>query len=333
MKEVSEREKKDKRFSLIMSGIVHGALLLIFIVLVAWRPPDPPKEQYGMELNLGFDDAGSGDTESEVDNQAETDNTTPPEAQEEAEQVDPTPEEPVEEPVEETPPVTEPVEEVTPVEPVAEVVPDPVVEETVETADTQTTESDVKVEEKKKEEPVEEPKEEVKDPPKEEPKKEEPKKEEPKKVEPKKDPVVVKEALLGSKKSDTQSKDPASGNQGDKTNEKGNMGKPTGNKDSDGQSEDSGNLGVSLSLDGWAWDRAPSAKDDSEKDGEIRFRIKVNDKGYVTEVVKIQGTTIGDNTVVDFYRKEVMKLTFKRTATDQASAISIGEIRFIIKTK
>lgn len=330
MREISEREKKDKRFSMIMSGIVHGALLLIFLLLVAWSPPDPPIPEYGMELNLGFEDEGSGDVESEIDSQTETDNTTPQESEVDTEEVQQEPEV-TEEPVEETPPVTEPVEEVKPVEAPEKTV-DPVVEKTVEVAETQETESDVKVEEKKEEEKKEEKTEEVKEPVKEETKEETPPVEE-KKEEAKPDPVIRKEALLGAKKSDTNSKDPASGNQGDKLDERGNMGKPTGKKDSNGLAEDAGNLGVSLSLDGWAWDRAPSGKDDSEIDGVIIFQIKVDDRGVVREVTKMPGTTISDNTVVDFYKKEVQKLSFKRTLSAQAAPISVGEIKFIIKTK
>lgn len=337
MKEISEREKKDKRFSMIMSGIVHGGLLLIFLLLVAWSPPDPPIPEYGMELNLGFEDEGSADLESEVDSPDETDNTTPPESEAESEE---TPEEVQEEVVEpETEEVQDPVEEVVePVKPVEEVV-EPVVtpvEEVVKAEETQKTESDVKAEEKKAEEPEKEKEVEVK-PPVVEEKKEvekpvEEKKEEPKKPEPKKDPEVVKKALMG-KKSDTNSKDPAGGNQGNKLDERGNLGKPTGKKDSNGLAEDAGNLGVSLSLDGWAWDRAPSGKDASEIDGVILFQIKVDDRGVVREVTKMPGTTISDNTVVEFYKKEVQKLSFKRTLSAQASPISVGEIKFIIKTK
>lgn len=342
--ENQEQEKKNKRFSLIMSAIVHGTLLALFLVLVAWRQPDPPNTLSGLTFNLGVQDEGFGDTESEVDSPTEeTDNTTPPESEtdteetQEVEQTEETQEEVTEEPVEETPPVTKPVEETKPVE-TPEKTADPVVEKTVEATETQETESDVKVEEKKEEVKKEEEKrEEVKTPVKEETKEETPpveeKKEEPKKEEPKPDPVVNNRALLGSKKSDTQSKEAASSNQGDKVDTRGQMGKKDGQANTNGQAEDGGNLGVSLSLDGWAWDRAPSGKDDSEKDGVILFQIKVDDRGVVREVTKMPGTTISDNTVVEFYKKEVQKLSFKRTLSAQAAPISVGEIKFIIKTK
>jgi outer membrane biosynthesis protein TonB len=327
-KSEKEREKKDKRFSIIMSAIVHGSLLLIFLLLVAWRQPDPPNTLPGLTFNLGVDDQGFGNTESEVESPTEeTDNTTPPESENETEETQ-EPEVTPDEVVEETPPVTEPVEETKPVEAPKEAITEPVTEKTAEATETQETESDVKVEEKK---PVEETK-------KEETKEEvtpveEKKKEDEKKPEPKPDPVVNKQALLGAKKSDTNSKDPASSNQGDKIDTRGQMGKTDGDANTNGQATDGGNLGVSLSLDGWAWDRAPSGKDDSEIDGVILFQIKVDDRGVVREVTKMPGTTISDNTVVEFYKKEVQKLSFKRTVGAQAAPISVGEIKFIIKTK
>ncbi len=339
-----EEEKKNRRFSLIMSAIVHGTLLALFLILVAWRQPDPPNTLSGLTFNLGVQDEGFGDTESEIDSPTEeTDNTTPPESEtdteetQEVEQTEEVTEEVTEEPVEETPPVTEPVEETKPVETPEKNV-DPVVEETVEATETQETESDVKVEEKTEEveKKEEEKTEEVTPPVKEETKEETPpveeKKEEPKKEEPKPKPIEGR-ALLGSKRSDTKSKDPASSNQGDKVDTRGQMGKKDGQANTNGQAEDGGNLGVSLSLDGWAWDRAPSGKDDSEIDGVILFQIKVDDRGIVREVTKMPGTTISDNTVVDFYKKEVQKLSFKRTLNAQAAPISVGEIKFIIKTK
>ena len=49
---------------MITSGVFHGLILLLFLILVAWREPNPPLPEYGIEINLGFDDAGSGDTRS-----------------------------------------------------------------------------------------------------------------------------------------------------------------------------------------------------------------------------------------------------------------------------
>ena len=33
-----------------MTSVVHGLIILLLVFLVAWRPPDPPIEEYGIEL-------------------------------------------------------------------------------------------------------------------------------------------------------------------------------------------------------------------------------------------------------------------------------------------
>ena len=329
MKEATEQEKKDKRFSMIMSGIVHTSLLVLFLFLVAWRMPDPPPEEYGMELNIGVDETGSGDVDSDLDDTpVETENETPPESEDNTEELQ-------EEPTEETPtedPVEEPVEEVQdPVEEVQEVVEEvtePVeepTEEVVTPTETQETESDVKAEEQKQEQVEEEKKEEEVKPVEEEKKPEPPT--------PKPKPEINKQALLGSKKSETDSKDPAASSQGKTVDERGQMGKPTGKKNTDGQVPGGADFGVSLSLDGWKWERPPADKDDSQIDGVIKFRIIVDDRGDVVDVIKIPGTTISNNNVVSFYEKQVRKLVFIRTADKNNIADrSVGEITFVIKT-
>ena len=305
---ITEQEKKDKRFSIIMSVMIHSSLLALFIFLVAWRMPDPPPEEYGMELNLGFDEQGSGDLEQKADNQ-DTENDIPPESETDTEEV-----------TEEAQPDAEPIEEV---QEVAESEPAEPAEKVVAPTETQPTESDVKAEEENKEEIEEGKKEDVR--PVEEEKKPEP---------PKPKPVVNKRALLGAKKSDTNSRYPASGNQGDTLDKRGNMGKPDGKKNTDGRVSGGADFGVSLSLDGWKWERPPADKDDSQIDGIIKFEIKVDDRGEVLSVTKKPGTTISDNTVIAFYKRQVEKLIFIRTDTkNAASAISKGEITFVLKTK
>uniref|UniRef100_UPI004048CE71 hypothetical protein n=1 Tax=Roseivirga sp. TaxID=1964215 RepID=UPI004048CE71 len=320
---MSEQEKKDKKFSMIMSGIVHGTLLILLFFLVAWREPDPPIPEYGIELNFGLEQAGFGDTERESDAQIQdTENDTPPDAEVESEDA------PEETPVEETP-----VEEVKTL--VKEAVKEPVKEtpkEAVKAAEVQKTESPVKVEEKKVEK-VEEKKEEVV-PPVEEKKVETPpveKKVEPK---PKPKPTVDERAVMGGgKKTDTNSTDPASNNQGKVTDTRGNMGDPTGKTTANGTKAGGADLGVSLSLDGWKWQAPPTEKDDSQIDGIIKFRIEVDDRGTVINVTKIPGTTISDNTIIEFYKKQVEKLSFVQTDPNKSAALlSRGEITFVIKT-
>lgn len=324
---MSDQEKKDKKFSMIMSLVVHGSILTLLLFLVAWRQPDPPIPEYGIELNFGFEESGSGDIERE--NQAEieeTENETPPESEQETEEV-------VEEPVEETPVVEEVKEVAQPKQEVVKEVAKEAPKEEVKAEVVQEKESEVKVEEKKVEEVVEK-KEEVKPPvevKKEETKPVEEKKEE---VKPKPKPVVDQRAIMGGgKKAESDSKEAASNNQGKEVDERGNMGDPKGKTTANGTKPGGENLGVSLSLDGWKWERPPAEKDDSQIEGVIKFRIEVDDRGTVINVIKIPGTTISDNTIIEFYKKQVEKLAFIQTDPSKLAAnISKGEITFVIKT-
>ncbi|MBO3697325.1 hypothetical protein [Roseivirga sp. E12] len=326
---MSDQEKKDKKFSIIMTSTVHGLIILLLVFLVAWRAPDPPIEEYGIELNFGFQEQGGGDVERDTDAQLEeTVEDTPPDSEVDTEQT--------ETQTEEVDPVEEVVEEVVEAEPEVkeEVVPakveteetveEPPTKEVIEDPITTKEESEVKVEEatpvKKEEEvvekpPVEEKKEEV----------------QPK---PKPKPVVDQRALMGGKKKESDSKEAASNNQGTYPDKKGNQGDPEGNKKTDGINPDGSDIGsVSYSLDGWKWERPPTEKDDSQIDGVIRFGIDVDDRGKVLTVSVLPGTTISDNTIVEFYKKQVLKLSFIQTDGSKAPApISKGEVTFVIKT-
>ncbi len=129
-------EKKNRRIALAVATGFQALLLLLFFFLVAWRRPDPPLPEYGIELDFGLDQQGSGQTtvpeptpvveevvEEEATPEPEVEETpeTPvaePEVEEvtEAEVTEPEPEEPIEEvvtetQVEESPVVVEEVEE------------------------------------------------------------------------------------------------------------------------------------------------------------------------------------------------------------------------------
>lgn len=58
---MSEQEKKNKKIGMAVSVGLHAIVLLIFFFILAWRAPDPPLPEYGIELNFGLDDAGYGD--------------------------------------------------------------------------------------------------------------------------------------------------------------------------------------------------------------------------------------------------------------------------------
>ncbi|MFZ6051964.1 energy transducer TonB family protein [Halocola ammonii] len=67
-----ETEKKDKRIAGLVTGILHIALLLIFIFVQAFSMPDPPPGEKVVEISMadyGNTATGSGDTETEVPSQ------------------------------------------------------------------------------------------------------------------------------------------------------------------------------------------------------------------------------------------------------------------------
>ncbi len=339
---MSEQEKKDKKFSMIITTSIHGLIILLLVFLVAWRAPDPPIEEYGIELNFGFEEQGGGETERDNEAQVEdTEQDTPPNAEVETEQVETETQEtdPVEEVTEEVDPVdpvTEAKEEVAPPKTeVEEITEEPPVEEVKEDPVITQEESEIKAEEKK--EVVEEKKEEVAPPKKEEVIEEKPPVEEKKeevKPQPKPKPTLDQRALMGGKKTNSKTKETASNNQGIYPDKKGNQGDPEGNKKTDGINPDGSDIGsVSYSLDGWKWERPPAEKDDSQIDGTIKFAIDVDDRGKVISVSISRGTTISDNTIVEFYKKQVLKLSFIQTDASKAPApISKGEVTFVIKT-
>jgi protein TonB len=50
-----QQEKKNKTIAMITSVGIHGLLLLAFMLMMAWRAPNPPLPEYGIELNPARD--------------------------------------------------------------------------------------------------------------------------------------------------------------------------------------------------------------------------------------------------------------------------------------
>lgn len=61
-----KEEKKNRRIGLITSVGVHLAVLVLFILMMAWRAPNPPFPEYGIELNFGLDSQGYGEVQPET---------------------------------------------------------------------------------------------------------------------------------------------------------------------------------------------------------------------------------------------------------------------------
>ncbi|HMQ00434.1 MAG TPA: hypothetical protein PKC24_11685, partial [Cyclobacteriaceae bacterium] len=60
------QEKENRRNAVLASILVHGVLLLLLFFAIAWRAPNPPLPQYGIEINFGTSDVGSGVVQPET---------------------------------------------------------------------------------------------------------------------------------------------------------------------------------------------------------------------------------------------------------------------------
>jgi protein TonB len=61
-------DKKNKAAGIAISVGIHALLLVLFFFMIAWRQPDPPMPGLpGMEINLGFVDAGSGNEQTSME--------------------------------------------------------------------------------------------------------------------------------------------------------------------------------------------------------------------------------------------------------------------------
>lgn len=118
--------QKDKRFGWIISIVVHGMVVCLFLLINAWKAPNPPHPEYGVELNIGIEQEGFGDdqplTPSAEQSQPEEVELQPQEVQPEPEPVeDQATEEDIPDSKQEDSPVkAKPEEKPKPVDPVKE---------------------------------------------------------------------------------------------------------------------------------------------------------------------------------------------------------------------
>jgi periplasmic protein TonB len=78
-----KQEKKNKQIAMVVSIGFHGLLLLAFLLMMAWRAPNPPLPEYGIELNFGMDQQGGGEIQPETSPGDVEANEQPEEQQEE----------------------------------------------------------------------------------------------------------------------------------------------------------------------------------------------------------------------------------------------------------
>lgn len=302
-----EQDKQRKRKAMIFSVTFHALLAALFFFILAWREPDPPIPEYGIELNFGLDDVGSGSVQNPQRQEIEPEQTesTEQEAEETTEQVEESQEE------EESEPSS--VEEESVEDEIA------TAEEAEETVDPLPVESPDVVEEQLPE------KEEVKETNNTETT-------EPEKIV-SKDPVDTKADPKPTESTgENDLPDTSTGNDGDNKDEVGDKGDPEGSLDERALYGSPGSAsGASLDLAGWNWDYLPKPEDTSNESGRIVFQITIDDQGYIIGIKTIEKTVTP--AVEKIYRDEVSRLTFSPTSGNAMPApTSTGKITFIIRT-
>lgn len=124
---MDQEEKDRERKAWMTSGAIQIGLLLLLYFIVAWQAPDPPNPEFGIELNFGLVETGSG--------KQQVASPTPTEKVEEEQVAQ-------ESTVEESTDVQENTEVEDPVETFENPEPDVVQEETQESSSQQTDEND-----------------------------------------------------------------------------------------------------------------------------------------------------------------------------------------------
>jgi protein TonB len=293
---MSAEEKKNRRTGIIASLGVHAALFAVFFFMMAWRAPDPPLPEFGIELNFGLDAEGGGEVQpqtpvGEEDGQADADTQSKPEE---------------EQPEEVKPEVKDEVKESAAVE-------------TTEQA-TSKDEGPVSVKEEKKEVKKEPTKEEKVESKPEEKLKAEFKKEDKKEVA---TTDEAKKGVPGSQGDDADKK-------GDKGSPEGKLdanalyGTPGGG---------GGGNGLSLvGMTGWAWADEPKIPDlPDNENGKVVFLIECDETG---EIVRIDTEERSLSPKAEqLLKAEIRKNSLVRTSGGAAPTRSKGKIVFILKTK
>lgn len=311
--EENKEEADSKRKAMIITAGFNILLLIGIYFMVVWRQPVPPMPQYGLELNLGFTDAGSANNQT----------TTPPSVNDAPNTEAAAPGESSPQPTEAAVPIAQPETKTakpTPTESKSTFETKSNVPSPIQGAD-KTSEA-VKESARPKEatQPVAKPAEKEAE-------------ETVQKAEEK--PKVDPRALFGA--GGTTGKSPqqsAGGNQGSST-QRGDEGKPSGTVDGRSTSDSGkGNAGAgsgyNLDLAGWDFSSRPAIDDNvSTRNGKIIFQITINDNGRIVQAIPLEYNV--SNEVLTYYRGVVNQLTFKRQSGNPSAEYSTGKITFIIQ--
>lgn len=291
MEEASER--KNRRIAMAVSIGFHGLLFLLLFFLAAWRAPNPPLPEYGIELNFGLDDQGGGEIQPETPVSSDNSSEQVEEKTNETVEVKDQPKETVQETKEETPVVTK---EENPV----------VVKE--EKKPTEIAKPKEKEEQKKKTEEVVETK---------------------KETAPIKDTQAKQKDDTKKLGDNTQSHGDNPGKVGDKGNPQGTLdAKALYGKQGGGNN---GN-GLSLSMSGWQWADQPKIPElPDNEDGRIVFEIECDAEGEIVGITTLERGL--SPRAEQLLKDEIRKNSLVRTSDGKVPDRSKGRVIFLLKTK
>lgn len=289
---------------MIVSVIFHALLILLLFYVMAWRAPNPPLEEYGIEVNFGMDATGGGEVQTKAVANESTNR-------------------------EDSKPATTAPEPAKP-----EAAPQPTAAQP-EAQPALATDNDNEVTVKKE---VVKP---TPEPPKEVVKKEvakptpEPPKEEVKVVEKPKTLYTgkTKTSSAGSGTAGT-SNTPTGNSNGDDAGAVGDKGSPEGKMEAKNLygKPGGGGGGPSLNMPGWRYDVRPKEDPYENESGKIVFRITIDSNGEIENIQVVESNVSPQ--VVKWYRDEVFKTSFSRTSsktpTDRGAS---GTITFIIRSR
>lgn len=295
MNNLDDIAQKNNYKGIAISVAIHVIIFLLFLWVTVWQEPYPPNPEYGIELNFGNVNTGNGQEPVSAEDPTEE---LEQEIQEEA----------TEEAVDEE--STSPANELTETEDV-----NSEASESQESTESIASQEEGPVEEKVVKEKEVSP---VKESKKESTSKPADKQKEVVKEVPKTNPNAL---FPGNNSS-----------QGESNNKEGDQGKPDGKVDAEAlMGPQGGGSGSKLDMSGWAWDKPPRPNDKSDQNGQIVFRIKVDDNGEVINVEVLETTVSPD--VVRVYQSEVEKLTFYKTSSGKTLNAYTGKITFLIRSR
>lgn len=317
---LAQFEEKNRREAAIYTAIVSAIILSLFYFITIFKDADIVKPDYGIEVNFGTSDLGSGNIQTyNKANDLPNEEESAPEASKAKVE---TPAPPLIKPVESKPEKVKVVKEA------------PVV--------TSKVESDVKIKETKdtkaKPTPAATKPVETSKPA---PVKAAPVKPTP--IPPKPDAGSLYSkpgAKTGGNGTVGTSSKPGGNNNGDGAKgEVGDKGDPKGKIDAplySGKPGGGGGSGAasgsnSLNLTGWTWSKKPVVNDNSDETGNIRFEIKVDDQGQLLSV-KVLNATVSQS-VVNLYKRAIEKVSFVATGSGNRPSVSTGTINIKINPR